>query len=183
MFEQLLARLALKLDSASIPYMIIGGQAVLLYGEPRLTKDIDVTLGATLERLAEVLTLVSEMELVPLVDPEAFTRETMVLPCQDPATDIRVDLIFSFSPYEQQALERARPVELGGASVRFASLEDVIVHKVIAGRPRDIEDVKSILVKNSQVDDGYIRKWLKDFTASLDEPFTDVFERALGDSQ
>lgn len=54
---------------------------------------------------------------------------------------------------------------------------------MIAGRPRDIEDVKSILVKNSQVDDGYIRKWLKDFTASLDEPFTDVFERALGDSQ
>ncbi|MFV2045673.1 MAG: hypothetical protein ACC700_20895, partial [Anaerolineales bacterium] len=92
MFEQLLARLALKLDSAAIPYMIIGGQAVLLYGEPRLTKDIDVALGATFERLPEVLTLVGEMDLVPLVDPEVFTRKTMVLPCQDPATDIRVDL-------------------------------------------------------------------------------------------
>ncbi|MFV2044885.1 MAG: nucleotidyltransferase, partial [Anaerolineales bacterium] len=150
---------------------------------PRLTKDIDVTLGATLERLAEVLTLVGEMELVPLVDPEVFTRETMVLPCQDPATEIRVDLIFSFSTYEQHALERARPVELGGASVRFASLEDVIIHKVIAGRPRDIEDVKSILVKNPQVDAGYIRKWLNDFVESLDEPFTDVFERVFRDSQ
>lgn len=29
--------------------MIIGGQAVLLYGEPRLTKDLDVTLGIGLE--------------------------------------------------------------------------------------------------------------------------------------
>ncbi|MDI3467220.1 MAG: hypothetical protein OJF50_006041 [Nitrospira sp.] len=45
MFTRLLERLATALDLAKIPYMIIGGQAVLLYGEPRLTRDIDVTLG------------------------------------------------------------------------------------------------------------------------------------------
>jgi hypothetical protein len=31
---------ARELKEASIPYMVIGGQAVLLYGEPRLTRDI-----------------------------------------------------------------------------------------------------------------------------------------------
>jgi hypothetical protein len=35
--------------------MVIGGQAVLIYGEPRLTRDIDITLGASLERLAEMV--------------------------------------------------------------------------------------------------------------------------------
>ncbi|GAH87084.1 unnamed protein product, partial [marine sediment metagenome] len=30
--------------------MIIGGQAVLLYGEPRLTRDIDVTLGDDIDK-------------------------------------------------------------------------------------------------------------------------------------
>jgi hypothetical protein len=45
MFEELHAGLATKLDEHHLPYMIIGGQAVLLYGEPRLTKDIDITLG------------------------------------------------------------------------------------------------------------------------------------------
>ncbi len=30
---------------AAIPYMVIGEQAVLLYGEPHLTKDIDITVG------------------------------------------------------------------------------------------------------------------------------------------
>jgi hypothetical protein len=35
MFESLLERIALTLEQAHIPYMIIGGQAVLLYGEPR----------------------------------------------------------------------------------------------------------------------------------------------------
>jgi hypothetical protein len=42
--------------------MIIGGQAVLLYGEPRLTKDIDITLGVNVDRLKDLLD-VSQFEL------------------------------------------------------------------------------------------------------------------------
>ena len=45
MFQALLARLALELEARSLPYMVIGGQAVLVHGEPRLTRDIDITLG------------------------------------------------------------------------------------------------------------------------------------------
>ena len=45
MFRRLLSNIGCALDRHEIPYMIIGGQALLLYGEPRLTKDIDVTLG------------------------------------------------------------------------------------------------------------------------------------------
>jgi len=35
MFEKLLEKLAIIFSKNHIPYMIIGGQAVLLYGEPR----------------------------------------------------------------------------------------------------------------------------------------------------
>ena len=45
MFEELIVKIARELKKADLPYMIIGGQAVLLYGAPRLTKDIDITLG------------------------------------------------------------------------------------------------------------------------------------------
>ena len=183
MFEAILARLGRELDAADLPYMVIGGQAVLLYVEPRLTDDIDITLGASLDRLSDVLELTSSMGLEPLVDPDEFTRQTMVLPCRDAATDLRVDLIFSFSPYERQALERARPIEMGDTQVKFASLEDVIVHKVIAGRPRDIEDVKGMLVKNPSTDLAYIRTWLDDFSASLGEPFLERFEQVLRESE
>ncbi len=37
------------LDEAGVRYMIIGGQAVLFYGELCLTRDIDITLDATLD--------------------------------------------------------------------------------------------------------------------------------------
>lgn len=175
MFERLLERIALALEGAGIRYMVIGGQAVLLYGEPRLTKDIDITLGAGLDRLHEVLALAQAIPLTPLVEAETFTRQTMVLPCEDKSTGIRVDFIFSFSPYEKQALERVQTVRMGAAEVRFASLEDVIVHKIIAGRPRDLEDVKSILVKNPQADVAYIEGWLGEFSAALAEPFLQRF--------
>ena len=55
--------------------MIIGGQAVLIYGEPRLTKDIDVTVALGPDRLDDLRAVVSELGLRPLVDPETFTRE------------------------------------------------------------------------------------------------------------
>lgn len=179
MFTALLEKIALALDDAGLSYMIIGGQAVLLYGEPRLTKDIDVTLGAGLDRLADVLALAEKAGLSPLVSPDEFTRQTMVLPCEDPATGIRVDFVFSFSPYEQQALERVRRVRIGEADVRFASLEDVIVHKIIAGRPRDLEDVRAMLLKNPSVDLAYTCRWLQEFSEALSEPFLDRLSAIL----
>ena len=47
MFQSLLARLVLELEARGLPYMVIGGQAVLVHGEPRLTRDIDITLGVS----------------------------------------------------------------------------------------------------------------------------------------
>jgi len=156
--------------------MVIGGQAVLLYGEPRLTKDIDITLGAGIDRLEEMKAIVSQLGLKYLTqDMEAFVKETMVLPVIEERSGIRVDFIFSFSPYEKQAIERARAVPFGKTRVKFAALEDLVIHKMIAGRPRDIEDVESILTMNPGYDSHYIEKWLAEFDASLDKQYLETF--------
>jgi predicted nucleotidyltransferase len=100
----------------------------------------------------------------------------MVLPCRDPDSDIRLDLVLSHSRYEQEALARARTVETGGAAVRFASPEDLVVHKIVAGRPRDLEDVRSVLLKNPDIDRGLILRCLAEFESALEEPFRQRFE-------
>lgn len=162
--------------------MVIGGQALLLYGEPRLTKDIDITLGVGVEGLAQITGLVRGLSLRVLVDdPEAFVNNTMVLPVIEEATGIRVDFIFSHSLYEQQAIARAREVPFGATTVKFASLEDVVIHKIIAGRGRDIEDVRSILLKNPGYDADYISKWLKEFEQLLQEDFSGVFRQIVNE--
>jgi predicted nucleotidyltransferase len=178
MFEQLLESIARGLERLGIPYMLIGGQAVLLYGEPRLTRDIDVTLGVGPERLTQLLGWVCESGWQVLVEaPAEFVRKTMVLPCLEPASGIRVDFIFSFSAYEQQALKRVRRVLVGGVEVCFVSLEDLLIHKVLAGRPRDLEDVHSILLKNPTFDLDYVRRWLREFDRSLGEKSLERFEK------
>jgi hypothetical protein len=179
MFEQLLEAIARGLERLGVPYMLIGGQAVLLYGEPRLTRDIDVTLGVGPERLSELLEWVRGSGWQVLVEaPEEFVGKTMVLPCLEPVSGIRIDLIFSFSPYEQQALKRARRVPLGGAQVCFASLEDLIIHKMLAGRPRDLEDLRSVLLKNRAFDLEYVHRWLREFDRGLGERSLERFEKA-----
>jgi hypothetical protein len=176
-FERLLKKIGLQLEKASIPYMVIGGQAVLLYGEPRLTRDIDITLGIGINGLKKIKEVVSVVGLKILVKKEEeFVKRNMVLPTIDKKSGIRVDFIFSFSPYERQAIERGKDIKLGRTHVRFASLEDVVIHKVIAGRARDFEDVKSILLKNPKYDSRYIASWLEEFDKSLGENFLKGFK-------
>ena len=148
-FQKLITEIALKLNEAEIPYMLIGGQAVLLYGEPRLTRDIDITLGIAPNQYKKIAELISSLDLKVLVDnPEKFANELMVIPAIDESIGIKVDFIFSFTPYERQAIARGNKVKLGNIEINFASLEDLIIHKIFAGRARDLEDIKNIVLKN-----------------------------------
>jgi hypothetical protein len=181
MFEEILSKIGASLQKHTLPYMIIGGQAVLLYGEPRLTRDIDITLGVNVDRLKDLIKVIQEMSLKPIPENvELFVQQTMVLPAIDDTTGIRVDFIFSFTPYETQAIQRAKKVEFLGQEVCFASPEDVVIHKIFAGRPRDIDDVKAIMMKNPLLNIQYIRSWLREFDEVSDaKVFLKIFEKIL----
>ncbi len=145
--------------------MLIGGQAVLLHGRPRLTEDIDITLGADPSRLDDVLEVCSALGLRALPEDVAkFVRQSFVLPVLEDETGIRVDFIFSTTPYEQEAIERAVVVDLGGVPVPFATAEDLIIHKLFAGRPTDLEDAATVVRrKGRELDWHYLEKWVKQF--------------------
>lgn len=170
MFEKILSKIGTTLPKHNLPYMIIGGQAVLIYGEPRITRDIDITLGVNIDQLKKLLVAVKDLSLKPIPqDVDSFVTQTMVLPTLDESTGIRVDFIFSCTPYENQAIKRSRKLLIRNQVVNFASPEDVIIHKIFAGRPRDLEDVRSIVLKNQDIDIRYIRSWLKKFESSSDK--------------
>jgi hypothetical protein len=183
MFEQLISRIAAELRRAGIPYMIIGGQAVLLHGLPRMTKDIDITLGVDTQELDKVVNSIAATGLEIIPDHfRSFVEKTFVLPARHQESGIRVDFIFSFVPYERQAIDRAKPVLLAGEPVLFATAEDVIIHKCFAGRPRDLEDARSILIKNPDLDHAYVRRWLKELEilperAGIRQAFEDLLDR------
>ena len=165
MIEKLIKNIAQHLDENKVPYMIIGGQAVLLYGSVRLTRDIDITLGIDTDKFQLIEKACRKLGLKILPEnPEDFAGDTKVLPTEESKSRIRVDFIFSFTPYEAQAIKRAKKVPMNDYPVKFASCEDVIVHKMLAARAVDIEDVKNMLIKNkNSIDLKYIERWLLEF--------------------
>jgi hypothetical protein len=61
-------------------------------------------------------------------------------------------------------------------NVRFASPEDVLIHKIVAGRPRDIEDARAILAKSPPLDRSYLLRWLQEFERTLSSPLAKQFK-------
>lgn len=162
---RLLAAIARALRAANFPYMLIGGQAVLVHGRARLTEDIDLTLGAGPERLPDLLGVCRTVGLTPLpADPEAFVRDTFVLPARHEPTGMRVDCIFSTTPYEREAIARALTVEVAGEGIQVAAAEDLVLHKLFAGRARDLEDAESVVRrKGSSMDWEYLLRAAEGF--------------------
>jgi len=77
---------------------------------------------------------------------------------------IRVDFIFSTTPYEQEAIARAEHHELAGVPIPFATAEDLILHKLFAGRARDWEDAVSVVRRKGEgLDWQFIRRWAIEF--------------------
>jgi hypothetical protein len=107
----------------------------------------------------------------------------MVLPLLDEKTGLRVDLIFSYSEYEREALKRVNKVEISGVYVNYVSVEDLIIHKIISGRERDIEDLKTIIRKNKNIDEKYILRWLSEFEKIMDRNLKEIFIKLRGENE
>lgn len=166
MINNLITLIAQSLDNNNIPYMIIGGQAALIYGNPRLTQDIDITLGIDNSYLEKIITVCGELNLKILPENVIdFVKQVNVVPAIDIKSKIRVDFIFSFIEYEHIAISRARLFKIKKYKVKFASPEDFIIHKLFAGRPRDLEDVRIIMLNlKDKIDKKYLQKWISEFS-------------------
>jgi len=164
-FDRLVAAVSRELGSRGVPHILIGGQAVLLHGAPRLTQDIDVSLNVGPEQIAVVEDACAAIGLEPLVaDPADFARETFVLPVQSESSGVRVDFIFSNTEFERLAVDRAVQVTLSGETVPFASPEDLVLLKLFAGRARDMEDARSVVGRQGPgLDWSYIERWARSF--------------------
>ena len=180
-FDETLAKVCNELEVHGIPYMIIGGQAVLFHGFVRVTEDIDITLGISIADSEKLLNLLPKINCNPLVkDPKDFIKSTWVLPVRENTSKVKIDFTFSFSDYENQAILNSKSIKLGDKKVQFCSINDLIVHKIFAGRPRDLEDIKNVFLKNKkEVNLDYIYKWLKGLSAGTDKDYVKLLNETI----
>lgn len=168
MIFQTLLDFASILNKAKIGYMFIGGQAVIQYGIPRFTQDIDVTVAFSPDDFLKIKKIVNKKFRVLPNDPEKFILQKMVLPIENIKTKVRIDVIFSESEFEREAIKNSRKIIVNNYPINFISPEDLIIQKIFAGRPRDLEDVRSILsVQGKKIDKKYVERKLKLFQSEL----------------
>ena len=163
-------RLQLRLQEANIPSIVIGGVAIALWGEPRVTRDVDLKILLGREEADRLLALLTP-EYIPLLpDPRRALTEQAMLFVQDSA-ETRLDLLLADTPYDVQAIRRGQIVEVQpGATIRVCSPEDLIIYKLISTRLRDHEDAASVVHRQcDKLDDQYILLWLRQFEQALSD--------------
>lgn len=125
---------------------MFGAQAVQVWGLPRLSADVDVTIRLRSPDLGPFLAAMLKAGFTTRVpDPERFAAEMRVLPFLHEASRIPLDAILAGPGPEEEFLARARVVAIEGVRVPVISPEDLVVTKILAGRPKDLEDVRGIL--------------------------------------
>lgn len=168
--ERAVGLLASFLEARRIPYMLIGGIANLVWGEPRATLDVDASV---LVEASAWPTLIRELERVFHViprNPIAFLRDTHVLPLET-AEAVRIDLIWATLPYEHKAIARALVEEVGARRVRVCRPEDLVIHKIVSERPKDREDVRAIVRhQGARLDRRYLTESVRALSRALDQP-------------
>ena len=167
---RLIAALARALEAIGAHWYLFGAQAVIVWGRPRLTADVDVTVFLHPEDPAALVAALEAAGFSLRVPPSnEFTRRTRVFPFLHSDTALPLDLVLGGPGLEERFLDRVVRVDLGGVVAPGICPEDLIVTKVLAGRPKDLDDV-----------DGLLRERLASLDLVVIESTLALLEQALG---
>ena len=168
--EAAVAQAAAVFESLGIPYMLIGGLAVSAWGEPRATIDADFMVWTERDDFEQTVLRLCESFQCLTRNPVEFARGARVLPVQS-QQGIPMDIIFGVLPWEKEAIARAKQKELSGRRVSVASVEDLILMKLVSEREKDAEDARRLLNRfKGKLDPGYLEPLLESLADSLARP-------------
>lgn len=129
---------------------VIGGLAVQRWGEPRQTRDVDLTLltGIGGEQPYIEALLARYPGRIPDASQFALDRRVLLV---ETRSGIPMDISLAGLPFEERVVERSSEFAFApGAVVRTCGAEDLVVLKAFADRPQDWLDVEGILVRQGR---------------------------------
>jgi len=168
--RNLLVNIAKILKELKIPYIITGGMAVLVWGRPRFTADIDIVveLGQSkVDKLEKALLSLSSVGYFNKKKVQEAIDNKGEFNFVDGDTGIKVDFwILSDDSFDSSRLKRRKIRKVLGQNVYFSSPEDLILIKLKWYKEsllsRQIEDVESILkISDKKIDFKYLKRWAK----------------------
>ncbi len=142
-----------------------------MLGKPRYTADVDAMFLLYNADLPQFLEHARMEHIIPRVENvEDFARKNRVLLMRYTPTQTNIDISMGASPFEEEMTERSVFKSFAKLTIRLPSVEDLIIMKAIAHRPKDIEDIRTIVDNNPNLDIPRIERWVKDYAELLYAP-------------
>jgi hypothetical protein len=175
----------LTLEPLGMPMAVVGGIALATWRHVRATRDVDLLLGVGEHDPNAALDRLRAADVRPKGDPAVRTigqLDVVQLSYEPPDVfvDLKIDLLLAKSGYHLEALDRRVLTRLPELDVEIAVLacEDMILHKLLAGRIIDRADAAGLLRANrSSLDLDYLTHWIG--TLSLTRQFDEIWDEAL----
>jgi len=149
------------LESQGTRYLVVGGLAVVVVGEPRTTADADAIVFVSPSEADALIRRAAEAGFDVRQDVERerlATTGTM----RFRKGRFQIDLITASLPFEEVAYQRASVHELFGIRLSFPSPEDLILLKVLAGRDKDMLDAAGVARRHAgRLDIPYLEETLR----------------------
>jgi len=139
--------LLFELNAHKVKYLVVGGQAVIHYSQPRTTKDLDILIQTTPKNAAAAFQALRAFG-APLRDltPADFSKDGSFFAMGNPP--VRIDIMSGMKgPTFAAAWKNRKAVVVDpetGLTAHFISRADLIVAKLAAGRPQDLADVDAL---------------------------------------
>lgn len=147
---------------------VIGGVAVIARGVPRFTADIDVAVVPPSGGVAELLRRLARAGIEPRIDDaERFAEENLVVLARHRASGVDIDVSLAQLEFEQHAIRAAESLPFGGVRIRVPHPTDLVVYKMVAARPKDLEDIEALVIGGADVDAARVEALLRDFDELL----------------
>jgi hypothetical protein len=176
-----LADLVSWLDSVQQSSMVIGGVAASALGRPRLTQDIDVLALIREEDWESCVLAAQRFGIAPRIpDAIGFAHRARVLLLHHSASGIDLDIVIGGLQFEVEACGHSRVYDIGGVKVRLPRVEDLLIMKAVARRPKDLQDIEGLLDAHRDLDLALVRRWVGEFAAATAMPdMIEELERLL----
>jgi hypothetical protein len=156
------------LDATNIPSMVIGGVAASVLGQPRLTQDVDALAILPEEEWADAVASAGRHGILPRIENALeFAHQSRVLLMRHAESGIDIDITFGGLVFEQAAIKNSERHDIGGLRVRFPRVEDLLVMKAVARRPKDLQDIEGLLAAHPGADVAAVRQWVSEFATAM----------------
>lgn len=173
------------LEPLGKPMAVMGGLALAAWKCVRATRDVDLLVGVSSQDLPQILPPLQAVGMRPKGCRSAIRLgdlEVFQLLYEPPETfvDLQIDLLLGDSSYHQEALRRRIPMQLSGLDVTLDVLacEDLLLHKLLAGRIIDRVDAAALIRANlAALDRPYLNQWAQQLklVADLDAVWEAAF--------